>query len=138
MLAEPPIGIAMVVCDQILEDSNTSKRSLIGLFNTVACESFPACLTKLCVFVSVTQILGRVSLTLMCRNETTDERIVSVPGAAESNQPNAVLEIGYEFDNFSFPRPGLYTFELLHEEEQLLQTRFNVIEVFPNPQKLLI
>lgn len=129
MLAEKPIGIAIVVCDQILEDSNTSKRSLIGLFNTVGCIAFPATLPKICVFVSITQILGKVSLTLMCRNETNDERIVAVPGAAESHDPNAVLEIGYEFDNFSFPSPGLYTFELMHEEEQLLQARFNVKEV---------
>lgn len=116
----------MVVCDQILEDSNTGKRSLIGLFNTVGCTDFPASIPKLCVFVSITQLLGDVQLMLMCRNETKNEPIVSVPGAANSTDPNAVLEIGYEFDNFSFSSPGLYTFELIHEEEQILQARFTV------------
>jgi hypothetical protein len=133
MSVENPIGIAIVVCDQILEDANTSKRSLIGIFNTVACTSFPAVIAKICVFVSVTEILGKVPMVLRCTNETHSEPIVAVPGEAQSDNPNEILEIGFEFDNFSFPKPGLYTFELLHEDEIILQSRFNVIEVKKSP-----
>ena len=124
----------MVICDQILEDSNTSKRSLIGLFNSVACTSFPAVLSKLCVFVSITQIIGNVSLILVCRNETNGEPILGIPSEAQSDNPNAVLEIGYELDNFSFPQPGLYTFELMHDDEYILQIRFNVLSAPQQPQ----
>lgn len=116
----------MVVCDQILEDKTSGKRSLIGLFNTVQCTSFPATLQKLCVFVTLTQLQGAFSLILKCSNETCDDPIVAVPGNINSNDPNGILELGFEFDKFSFPRPGLYNFELLWEDEMVLQTRFNV------------
>jgi hypothetical protein len=126
MIPEKPIGIAMIICDQILEDKSSGKRSLIGLFSTVQCGSFPATLQKLCVFVTVTQLCGNVSLILKCSNETCEDPIVAVPGNINSSDPNAILELGFEFDKFSFPRPGIYTFELLWEQELILQTRFNV------------
>lgn len=116
----------MIICDQILEDKTSGKRSLIGLFNTVQCAAFPAMLQKLCVFVTLTQLRGAVPLLLKCSNETCDDPIVAVPGNINSTDPNGILELGFEFDKFSFPRPGLYNFELWWEDELILQTRFNV------------
>ena len=127
MNSEKPIGIALVICDQIIEDKSTGKRSLFGLFQTVLCTDFPALLEKLCVFVSLTQLNGKVPLILRCRNESFGEPLIAVPGEAVSTNPNDVLELGFEFDRFSFPRPGLYTFELLWHEELILQSRFNVL-----------
>jgi len=36
-----PLGLALVVCDQIIEDKLTHKKSLIGIFNQIATPSFP-------------------------------------------------------------------------------------------------
>ena len=36
-----PSGLAIVVCDQIIEDKATSKKSLIGIFNNIASPTFP-------------------------------------------------------------------------------------------------
>ena len=129
MASEKPIGVAILVCDQILEDKSSGKRSLIGLFNTVHCAEFPASLEKLCVFVTVTQLNGTVPLILRCSNETCNDPLLAVPGSAHSGNPNDVLEIGFEFEKFSFPQPGIYNFELLWEGELILQTRFNVLRL---------
>ena len=128
-MPEKPIGIAMVICDQIIEDTATQKRSLIGLFNAVYAADFPTTLHKLCVFVSVTQLNGSVTLELVCHNETKGDPILKAVGVAQSSDPNGVLEIGFEFDKMSLPSPGLYCFELLHEGEIVLQRRFNVLRL---------
>lgn len=52
MAIETPIGIALIVCDQIIQDIATGKRSLIGVFNLVYSAAFPFTLHKLCVLAS--------------------------------------------------------------------------------------
>src|SRR3954470_927454 len=112
MAVEKPIGIALIVCDQIIQDVATNKRSLIGVFNLVYSEAFPFTLHKLCVMASITQINGNVKIALDCSDETHDEALVSIPGNASSSDPNAVLDMAFELDQFTFPRPGIYCFEL--------------------------
>ncbi len=129
MSAEKPIGVALVICDQIIEDSTSKKRSLIGLFNSVQCTDFPATLHKVCVFTSITQLNGNYEVELRCTNETTKDVVISAKGNAGSTDPNTVLEIGFEFASFCFPRPGLYGFEFLCDGEIILCTRFNVFRV---------
>lgn len=129
VMPEKPIGIAIVICDQIIEDTVTQKRSLIGLFNDIYAPDFPTTLHKLCVFVSVTQLNGSITLELICHNETQNEPILKAAGTAQSNDPNGILELGFEFDKMSLPSPGLYCFELIHEGEILLQRRFNVLRL---------
>jgi hypothetical protein len=68
-------------------------------------------------------------MELQCTNETLNEHILKAVGNAQSNDPNAVLEIGFEFDRMSLPAPGLYNFELTYEGEIILQRRFNVLRV---------
>ena len=46
-----PSGLAIVVCDQIIEDKATSKKSLIGIFNNIASQTFPCRHPALSVFV---------------------------------------------------------------------------------------
>lgn len=126
MANEKPIGIALIVCDQIVVDDSTKKRSLFGLFNSVNAPEFPMTLVHLCVFASVTNINGNVRLELRCTNETLSDPILAVPCNASANNPCDTLDLGFEFDNFTFPRPGLYCFELHWDGEIILSTRFNV------------
>jgi hypothetical protein len=128
-MPEKPIGIAMVICDQIIEDTATQKRSLIGLFNAIFAPSFPVTIHKLCVFVSLTQINGACPIELSCTNETTGQEILKSIGNAQSNDPNAILEVGFEFDRMTFAAPGLHVFELMYEGEIVLQRRFNVLRI---------
>jgi len=127
MSIEPPIGIALIVCDQILEESGTRKKSLLGVFNSVACRSFPATIHKVCVFVSLTNLNGKSKTLLRCSNETKNMPLMAVEGIADSNNPNSVLELGFEFESFAFPQPGLHIFEFLCDGIPILSSRFNVM-----------
>lgn len=117
---ETTIGIALILCDWIILDETTKKRSLIGLFNSVRARDFPAVIHKLCLLASITQLNGEVSLQLVCKNEATGSTVLSISANATSINPNAVLDLAFEFDKFSFPEPGLYSFELREDEAIIL------------------
>jgi len=72
-----------------------------------------------------------VKIALKCSDETHEEDLVSIPGNATSNNPNDVLDIAFELDQFTFPGPGIYCFELRADEAIILSTRLNVIKVTP-------
>jgi hypothetical protein len=132
MPIEKPIGIALIVCDQIIQDASSGKRSLVGIFNSLKAASFPATTKHLSIYASLTNINGNVPMELHCFNETHEEAIVAVPFNGSMDNPNNVLDVAFDFDEFSFPKPGLYCFEIRAVEEIILSTRLNVIQVVTN------
>ena len=36
-----PVPLAMILCDSVIIDQRTDKKSLIGIFSNIAAESFP-------------------------------------------------------------------------------------------------
>ena len=72
-----PIGLAIVVCDQIIEDKLTGKKSLIGIFNQIGTNNFPCRHPQMCVFVSLTEGRGQCAarLRITCRREAVAENI---------------------------------------------------------------
>ena len=126
---EKPIGIALIVCDQIIQDSPSGKRSLVGIFNSLKAADFPATTKHLSIYASLTNINGNVPMELRCLNETHDEPIIAVPFNGSIDNPNNVLDVAFDFDEFSFPKPGLYCFEIRADEEIILSSRLNVLHV---------
>src|SRR5436305_596684 len=63
MSAQPkPVPMAIVICDQIIEDRLTGKKTLVGLFNSIAARSFPCTHATMSVFVSLTEGRGKYKL----------------------------------------------------------------------------
>ena len=46
-------GLALLLCDQIIVDRDSGKRSLIGLFEMINTRQFPATASDFCVYASV-------------------------------------------------------------------------------------
>ena len=65
-----PSGVAIVVCDLIIEDKLTSKKSLIGIFNQIGAQSFPYRHPQICVFVSLTEGRGQCAARLRIAQST--------------------------------------------------------------------
>ena len=64
-----PIGLAIVICDQIIEDKLTHKKSLIGIFNQIATPTFPCRHPRMAVFVSLTEGRGAYDVRLRMVHE---------------------------------------------------------------------
>ena len=74
-----PSPIALVVCDNIYSESG-GKTALVGLFNRITTQEFPAKHSRLCVYASVTDIRPNVKFKLDVVHSETDEMVVSLEG----------------------------------------------------------
>lgn len=121
-----PIGLAILICDELIEDKKTGKKSLIGLFNRIQSVHFPYKLPRFHVFLSLTGGNGKYKTELSCTIETKNKKLFSVFGDLQFKNPNAVIEADFEFIDFIFPEPGNYTIEFLCDGEMIFHRRFMV------------
>ena len=129
-----PSGLAIIVCDQVIEDKLTNKKSLIGIFNSIAHPNFPCRHPALCVFVSLTEGHRDCQARLRIVREENAQPVAEVDGKIEFPDVNMVVEIAFNFLGLEFPAPGLYSIEFYCDDALVLERRFHAMQIKPPPQ----
>ncbi len=127
-----PTGLAIVICDQIIEDKQTHKKSLIGIFNQIGAGRFPCRHPRMAVYVSLTEGREAYAVRLRVGFEETGQTIGEVTGQIEFANIHAVAELHFNLVNLTFPQPGLYAIEFYCDDLLVLERRFQVLQI--NPQ----
>lgn len=131
MSNEKPIAEALILCDEIINEAGTNKKSLIGTFNNIVAADFPTQHPKICVYAAMTNGQGQMSGELRCVRADDQQEIFKAAGTVQFTDPNQVVEMSFNFRNIVFERPGIYSFELLAGDELLLEKRLYVVRVSP-------
>lgn len=137
MSKEIPIGVALIVCDRVITDAATQEKTLVGTFNQLNSISFPCICPRMTVFVGVTNGRGSIETEIRCVNESEQNAIVfGMKGIIPFNNPNDVIEMGFQFNNIQFPKAGQHAIQLFCEGELILQRRFNLLTIKPPNQPI--
>lgn len=109
-----PIVKAFLVCDQVIHDAQTGKKSLIGVFHELRAERFPAVHPMLWIYANITEARGKYRIeiqlvdvdrnTVLGRGQPPE---IDIPG------PLQTTEISAQLRNVALPGPGTYEFHLL-------------------------
>ena len=124
-----PLGIAIVVCDQIIEDKLTSKKSLIGIFNQITAANFPCTHPRVSVFVCLTEGRGDYGARLRIVHDETETVVADLNGPIQFPDANAVIELNFDLIGLTFPQPGLYSIEFYCDDTLVLERRFHVAKL---------
>ena len=125
-MPHPPEVLAMILCDQIITDVHTNKKSLIGLFDQVETASLPCVLHELHVYVSLTDGHGRLPLVLTCIVGDGGDELFRGDSEVEFCDPLQVVELQFIFPNARFPRAAEYRFQLSALGQVLRERKFFV------------
>ena len=127
-----PVVLAMIVCDAIHQDPATKKCTLLGTFSTISARQFPVVHRQLAVHVALTEGRGKVKikLTLVGMDESQPP-LFSGEGVIEFPDPRIVAELNFRLVNVTFPSPGAYRFQVLANDELLMERRLHVMLVRP-------
>ena len=128
-----PVGLAIVVCDQIIEDKLTHKKSLIGTFNQIAAATFPCRHPRMAVFISLTEGRGAYAVVLRIAQEETGTTVAEVKGQIQFADIHAVAELNFDLVGVQFPAPGLYAIEFYCDDALILERRFHVLQMKQSP-----
>jgi hypothetical protein len=130
--AANPTVVSFLICDQVIDDKLSNKKSAIGIFNTILVPKMPTSIHQMAILASVTEIAGRAELEIRLIRDTDNQVLFSGKGAVEAPNPLAVVDLLFAMQGLRIPEAGQYAFELLCNSEILGRRRFQVI-VRPPP-----
>ncbi len=122
-----PTLVSMVVCDQVIDDRLTNKKSAIGIFNTIVVTKVPSTIHHLGILASLTEISGRAELELRLVRDSDNAVLFSGKGVVEAPNPLAVVDLLFAMQGIQIPEVGQYAFELNCADEPLGRRRFQVL-----------
>ncbi len=128
-----PVVKAFLICDQIIHDAQTGKKSLIGVFHELRADRFPATHPTLWIYANLTDARGRydfeIRLIDVSRNQVLGK---GTPPPIEISGPLQTTELSAQLRNVTLMQPGTYEFQL-HANDQLVATKaVRVMQVEPS------
>lgn len=125
--AAAPSLVSLLLCDQVIDDRLSNKKSAIGIFNTIVVARVPTSINQVAILASLTEIAGRAELEVRLVRDSDDEVVFSGRGMVEAPNPLAVVDLLFAMQGVRIPEPGQYAFELLSGAALLGRRRFQVI-----------
>jgi len=131
MLKPPrPIINAMLVCDQVISEEGSHKKSLIGIFGNISAVKFPCVHHSLYVYIKLTEANGKYKfhLELVDLETGSDIARTAIPDEIEIKNPLISHDLVFNLRGLKFDRPGKYEFRIFANEEIVGQKTFWVNE----------
>jgi hypothetical protein len=125
-VSQAPEVLAMILCDLIITDVESNKKSLIGLFDRVESAAMPCVVNELHVYLSLTDGHGSLPVAIACVAVDEGEELFRGHAEVEFADPLQVVELHFVFPSAQFPRPGEYRFQFLTDDVVLLERKFFV------------
>lgn len=128
-LARPSVQ-AFLVCDQVIEDSLTRKKSLIGLFTHLQAGAFPFQHQHMGLYFCLTDAEGpcQFEIELVYLNSEQPVCRATLPAIVIADRLQ-VSDFGINLPALIFPAPGRYEFRLRMDGHLIAQKDFNVVQM---------
>ncbi len=114
----PPVVKAFLVCDQVIHDAQTGKKTLVGVFHELRADRFPAVHPVLWIYANLTDARGQYAFEIRFvdveRNKVLGNGTpppIKIPGPLQTTELSAQLR------NVQLPDAGTYEFQLLTNDE---------------------
>jgi len=122
------MGLSLVVCDQIIEDKLTGKKTLVGLFSRISAGSFPCVHPMMSVFVSMTGGRGHYPCEVLCRHADGDPVVFSAKGKVSLRDPKQVVDLAFRLNGVRFPKSGLYWVNFIVDDVPLMMRPLTIAQ----------
>lgn len=121
---------AFLVCDSVIEDSLTKKKSLIGIFTHLQAVTFPFQHHQVGLYFCLTDAEGTYHLEIDLVYVNTDQLVcrASLPDIAIQDRLQ-IADFGINLPALLFPAPGRYEFRLRMNGRVIAQKDFHVIQL---------
>ena len=109
--ATDPTVIAFLVCDQVIQDGFTGKKSFIGVFDNMSAPSVPCICPELNVVVVLTGCRGtkKIILEMVVDTPTGEKVVLGLEGNLQSDDPLKMVDLIFKLRQFPFTDFGKYT-----------------------------
>ena len=111
----PTVPPCLLFCDGVIVEQGTAKTTLVGTYSGVAAEQFPSAPRDLHVYAQLTSFAGDAAVKLVCirLDEPEPVEVYATEHVVRFRGKLVVEQIHFVWNQFQFPSPGPYAFQLL-------------------------
>ena len=117
---------AILICDQIIQEHVTGKKSLIGIFENIHIAKFPVSWPRIAVYINLTGAHGKYAMEIRLIDAENKQIGTVKPPEVEIDSPLRTCEFALHVNNVRFAKAGQYAFQILANDELLATKIFNV------------
>jgi hypothetical protein len=121
-----PKSLAIIICDTVIDDRETHKKTLVGIFNNISASKVPVRHPELRVFVSLIEGNGPYKARLECRHRESGAKVFEVTMDIKFENPNQVVEINIGIQGVVFNQYGIHDFDFYCDDQIIISRRFTV------------
>ena len=109
-----PVCLSVMLCDQVIEDKRTGKKSLIGVFNEILVTNLPAKHDCMFLLLTLTNCRGanEIVIELSHDGEYDDEAIMQIKGQVQGRNPIDIIDLIFELRGLPIAHVGKYTIDV--------------------------
>ena len=112
---ETPMVLSLLVCDTVITDAQSGKKTLVGLFNSVGAVRYPYIIPRFFIFASITNGNGVLNFSVRLKAGNGDT-VFDLPGKIPFNTPLDTLEMVFDIQNLVIKAPGTYELQLMYND----------------------
>ena len=126
-----PTCLAIILCDDVMEDKRSSKKVIIGTFNRITASHFPCKYDhKMTLYLALTDGRGespiRIEIVKDMQADQSGDRVLDLPGRVKFKDPLMVTELVLSIQGLPLPSPGLYSVRVLVNEDCVGERKLKV------------
>lgn len=127
------VALALLVCDTVITDAMTGKKTLVGVFNSIAAAKFPHFIPQMHIFASLTNLESPtdVNVKIVAGN---DDVVLDMAAKVPFKNPFDTPELIFNLQNFRINAPGAYEIQLVAGGKTIASRLLEVKEVRPAQQ----
>ncbi len=134
--AKPPLPAlkSLLLCDQIIQEMGTQKKSLIGVFHNIQAPRFPCTHPTLALYASLTDAAGAYTIEVRLVHLATGNELASATlPPLEVRDRLAPAEICIQMQLLQFPAAGKYEVQLFANGDPIGARDFTVSQAEAQP-----
>ncbi len=125
-MAPRPSVKAVLICDYVIHEALTNKKSLIGIFEQIHLPKFPCGYPRIAVYVNMTDAHGKYVLELRLIGEDGQQVGTGKTPEVTIDSPLKTFEVALQVQNLMFRKPGVYEFQVFANGDLAATKSFHV------------
>ena len=125
----PPVPMAFLICDQVITDEATKKKTLVGVFDHVMVKQFPARHGPVALYARLFDSEGTHDCSVEYVRTDTQEVLGNAKGQISVRSRNKTFEFSINLPAVDIPEPGEYEFRLYLGNRLMHRARLTAMEM---------
>lgn len=122
-----PVPIAALLCDQVIVDQGSSKKTLVGVFDKIFIGKFPTDYRPASLYIKLIDAEGEYDVKIQYVRVNNQEILGNASGKMIAQNRNQAMEIVFPLPPLAIPVEGQYELQLWMNNKYVHRVRFDAV-----------